>query len=426
MPGILRPTHPEEFVLVRPQRGEDIDAQLSEVLGTLSLQEKWDIIYAVKKIRWQKEKVVREQAHTRGNSGRTAPPTQGLPEWYIDALTKGTITVEQASNIYRFLKVRDASWVDRFLDLRGAAVLAQALAKINRKGIGRRAITEANAALELEVAKCLKVIFSSPASIPTLSQQKAQDSLKYPDIVKHITSTLNSSDLSTRRNIFEVLQGIIASGSQDSLDQIFRGLAALSQPESDSARGAKGPYDYWFQQLEITLCTTLELRPLMTENWGIRDNTLLSYVLVNIKLIVRILHSIDFDMRSQHWNHMNASGLQRITDLCRELGIPEITLQLKELHDTLKQEKQHPHAQQGHPSFASPNDVWNVLCGRADGNRRKDFNRRLSTRSQRLQAAVEEAAEAHAQALRARLELEAMEMKTQVMHELNTRLQELF
>ncbi|KIJ69530.1 hypothetical protein HYDPIDRAFT_106175 [Hydnomerulius pinastri MD-312] len=458
---IFHKQHTEEFDFPRPERDEDIEALFSRVaqqrdlhnVDKLPIDQKWNIVFAAEQMRWQDEKNRDEQARKQGETGLSGPPTDRSPEWYIRKFMDGTITSKQASSVWVSLRGHETSWLDQFIYLRGTAVLAQCLAQISRK----QKRTENDIGLEHEVAKCLKVIFNSTVRV--------RDAMKHPNIVTQIISSLNAPNLPTRRTVIEVLLSIVYC-SRDSLEHVFHGLAALSQANCDTT----GCYDYWFQSLEAALRGRGKMGSLVgaseeIKRTGGNDAILTEYALVNIGLVVRIMDVIDdLDIRIHHRTLMDSSGLQRIVLLCRDLGIPAMDKQLSELSTMLEDDEQRLRERQDTVvlnNFSSPADIWSALCERTSASpRAQDYflsmmrhlllireegpqlayhyqlldsvvtdivmDGKLATAEQRLghsvqrliaqlneadrsQAAEDEASEVRAQALRLKLEKEALE-----------------
>ncbi|KIJ69533.1 hypothetical protein HYDPIDRAFT_106178 [Hydnomerulius pinastri MD-312] len=359
--------HADEFTLPRLHSDEDIEALFSDVLETLSPAQKWDIIYAVKKISWQEENARREQARRHPDP---IPPHHSSPEWYIRRFTDGTITVSQASSVWTSLRGHEPRWLDEFVDLKGAVVLARSLAQISRKP--QR--TQDDISLELEAAKCLKVIFGSTARV--------RDAMKYPNVVPQIISSLNAPHLQTRRTIMELLLSILDC-SRHFLEHIFQGLAALSHANCNST----GYYTYWFQSLEATLRGRGRMGSLVGASEEIRrtggkDTALTEYALVNIKVIVRIFDAIaELDTRDYHHKLMNAAGLQNIVALCRNLDIRDVDRQLDQLEMMFDEDRQSLRERYDPRKYANPEKTRNAPPARADGFCAERPVRRMSGRS---------------------------------------------
>lgn len=84
----------------------------------------------------------------------------------------------------------------------------------------------------------------------------------------------------------------------------------------------------------------------------------------------------DLDVRIHHRTLMDSAGLPRIVALCRELGIPAMDKQLDELATTIEEDEQRLKERQDTvilASFSDPEDIWNALCSRVEGSRAKDY-----------------------------------------------------
>jgi cytokinesis protein len=152
----------EEFVFPRPERDEDIEALFEHVsatrdlptVHTLTIEQKWQLVYGAEQLRWQEEKIREEQARKQGDSSAAGSLGEGTPDWYIRKFLDNTITAKQASSVWVSLKSHETrwevslcsvivdnfglfSWLERFIELQGASVLAQALMHISRKGAKR-------------------------------------------------------------------------------------------------------------------------------------------------------------------------------------------------------------------------------------------------------------------------------------------------
>ena len=84
----------------------------------------------------------------------------------------------------------------------------------------------------------------------------------------------------------------------------------------------------------------------------------------------------DLDVRIHHRTLMDAAGLPRIVPLFRELSIPSMDKQLDELANIFEEDEQHlkeRHDSAMLASFSHPEDIWNALCSRMEGSRAKDY-----------------------------------------------------
>ena len=82
----------------------------------------------------------------------------------------------------------------------------------------------------------------------TTSQSGVKEALDHPLIVQHIASTLNTSQISSRKVALEILTFLCYWEDGVSHDLVIQALEALSTANND-----KGPYEYWFRSLEGTL-----------------------------------------------------------------------------------------------------------------------------------------------------------------------------
>ncbi|KAH7921499.1 hypothetical protein BV22DRAFT_1096436, partial [Leucogyrophana mollusca] len=455
-----------KFHFPRPEKEEDIQALFEHLSHTrdfppmpdMSIDQKWALVYGAEQLRFQEEKGREEQVRKQGESGLAAPIGEGTPEWYIRKFLDRTITHKQASSVWVSLKSHETSWLENFLELHGTSVLASALLHISRKG-SKRLTTDI--LLENEIAKCLKVIFNNTSRV--------REALKHSGIVTQIVSSLNAPHLSTRKGILEVLLSIIYC-SKDSLKIVLQAFEALSAANSDPPSGEPGGcYDFWFKSFEIALLGRGKMGSLVGASDEVKkasgnDSSLLEYALTNMFVIVRIIDAIeDLEVRLHHRAMMEASGLQRIVTLCREFAVPPMEKQLDDLRDMLEEDEQklrERFTQEALRDMGNAEDVWKALCLRTDNSCAKDYflsmlqhllliraegpemvkyyqlldsivtdvvmdnklagaEQRLGNSVQRLigqlneaeryQSVVDEAAEARAQALRLKLEKDALE-----------------
>ncbi|KAH7908026.1 armadillo-type protein [Hygrophoropsis aurantiaca] len=456
----------EEFNFPRPEKDEDIEALFDHLSQTrafppmlgMSIDQKWTLVHGAEHLRWQGEKNREEQVRKQGETGLAAPISEGTPEWYIRKFLDHTITPKQATSVWISLKSHETSWLESFLDLHGTSVLANSLLHISRKG-SRRSPSEI--ALENEIAKCLKVIFNNTSRV--------REALKHNGLVTQIASSLNAPHLSTRKGILEVLLSIIYC-SKDSLRLVLQAFEALSAANSDPPSSEPGGcYDYWFKSFETALIGRGKMGSLVGASDEIKkgtgnDSSLVDYALANMFVLVRILDAIeDLEVRIHHRAMMDACGLQRIIAHCRELSIPPMNKQLDDLKEMLDEDEQklrERFTQEALQDMGNAEDVWKALCARTDNSRAKDYflsilqhllligaegpemvkyyqlldsivtdvvmdnklagaERRIGNSVQQLigqlneaeryQLAIDDAAEARAQALRLKLEKEALE-----------------
>ena len=102
----------EEFFLPRPERDEDIEALFDHVSMTrdlphvknLTIEKKWQLVYAAEQLRWQEERNREEHARKQGDSNAIGSLGEGTPEYYIRRFLDNTITPKQASSVWVSLK----------------------------------------------------------------------------------------------------------------------------------------------------------------------------------------------------------------------------------------------------------------------------------------------------------------------------------
>lgn len=128
-----------------------------------------------------------------------------------------------------------SSWFKHFLAIQGTSVLAQTLMHISRKGNSRR---DSDIGLEYEIVKCLRDI---------LNQSKGGEALNHHLVVSQLASSLNTSNIPTRRLVLEMLCFLVYRN--EGLSLVLTGLEALSTSNNEP----NDPYAFWFKSLELSL-----------------------------------------------------------------------------------------------------------------------------------------------------------------------------
>lgn len=124
--------------------------------------------------------------------------------------------------------------------LRGQAVLADSLHKINLQHSQKRAVEPNAASMEIEILKAIKTLFGS--------QIGAADAYTNDSAADHITESLTSPSLPARDLTLQLLAFFVASPNGRGLSVVLKGLDSLQR-----ARNATGRFDVWFKHFEEAL-----------------------------------------------------------------------------------------------------------------------------------------------------------------------------
>jgi cytokinesis protein len=105
----------DDFIFLRPDNDEDIEALFNNVKRTrdlgempgLSTDQKWHMVYSDEHIRWKEERTRDEQSKKQTELGQPATIVDGTPEWYIKKFLDKTITPKQAGSLLISLRSRE-------------------------------------------------------------------------------------------------------------------------------------------------------------------------------------------------------------------------------------------------------------------------------------------------------------------------------
>ena len=89
----------------------------------------------------------------------------------------------------------------------------------------------------------------------------------HPLIVQHIASTLNTSQISSRKVALEILTFLCYWKDGAHHELVISALEALSASNNE-----KGPYEYWFRTLESTLSGRGKMGSLVGASEEVRRN----------------------------------------------------------------------------------------------------------------------------------------------------------
>ena len=99
-PRVVRHEIPtEEFRFPRPNNDEEIEALFQKVLGNMTIDQKWQMVYDAEHLRWSEERRRKRRAERRPEPRQSVPLAEGSPEWYIHRFRERTITPKQASSL---------------------------------------------------------------------------------------------------------------------------------------------------------------------------------------------------------------------------------------------------------------------------------------------------------------------------------------
>ncbi|EJD02078.1 uncharacterized protein FOMMEDRAFT_87486 [Fomitiporia mediterranea MF3/22] len=335
-------------------------------LPSLSVDQKWQMVYNDEHIRWKEEKKMEELTRKQAETGAQNAFVKDSPEWYLKKFLDQTITPKQAASLLVSLRTGTVSWFRQFLAIQGTSVLANTLHNISRKGVNRR---DTDFQLEYEVLKCLRRILNLEIG--------ANETLEHPLIVNHIASTLNTSQISSRKVALEILTFMCYWKDGAHHELVIQALEALSAANSES-----GPYAYWFHSMESALLGRGKMGSLVGASEEIRrngglDSSLNEYAQANLFVIHAILdHIEDLDLRMHHRSQMEAAGLRRIMDLCREFGLPQIDTQLGLIETLIEADERALREQMDEDilrDYGNPQDVYNALIAKTQGSKAFDY-----------------------------------------------------
>ncbi|KAL5511448.1 hypothetical protein ACEPAH_4664 [Sanghuangporus vaninii] len=336
-------------------------------LPSLSVDQKWQIVYNDEQLRWKEERVREEATKRQTEIGPSQTAfIKDSPEWYLKKFLDQTITPKQAASLLVSLRTGTVSWFRQFLAIQGTSVLANTLNNISRKGLNRR---ETDLALEYEVLKCLRHILNVEVG--------ANEALIHPMIVNHIASTLNTSQISSRKVALEILTFLCYWKDGDHHELVIQALEALSQ-----ANGESGPYAFWFQTMERSLLGRGKMGSLVGASEEIRkngglDSSLNEYAQANLLVIHGVLdHIDDLDLRIHHRTQMETAGLRRIMTICREFGYAQIETQLALIEKLIEADERALREQMDQEilrDYGNPHDVFNAVMAKTRGSKAHDY-----------------------------------------------------
>ena len=106
-------------------------------------------------------------------------------------------------------------------------------------------------------------------------------------------------------------------------------------------------------------------------------NVLTVHQLSNLILLHGLLYFVeDLDIRLHHRSQMESAGLQRILALCREFGVPAIDKQLKTIQKSLDEDEQRLRDRLDKEilrDLNNPQDVYNAISNRVQDSKAKDY-----------------------------------------------------
>lgn len=111
----------DDFNFPRPDNDEDIEALFENVRRTrdlgempsLSIEQKWHMVYNDEHIRWKEEKTREDQTRKQNETGQPASIVENTPEWYIKKFLDRTITAKQAGSLLVSLRSKELRCVTR-------------------------------------------------------------------------------------------------------------------------------------------------------------------------------------------------------------------------------------------------------------------------------------------------------------------------
>jgi cytokinesis protein len=112
----------DDFNFPRPDNDDDIEALFENVKRTrglgempsLSVEQKWHMVYNDEHIRWEEERKQEDQARKQNEMGQpsSASIVENTPEWYIKKFLDKTITAKQAGSLLVSLRSKEVRCVD--------------------------------------------------------------------------------------------------------------------------------------------------------------------------------------------------------------------------------------------------------------------------------------------------------------------------
>ncbi|TFY54779.1 hypothetical protein EVG20_g9572, partial [Dentipellis fragilis] len=365
----------DDFYFPRPDSDAEIEALFENIkrdrdlgdLPNLSIDQKWNMVESDERIRWREERNREEQAKRQLEMGKPASIVEGTPEWYLKKFLDKTITAKQASSLLVSLRSKDIGWFRQFVAIQGTSVLAATLAHLSRKGSERR---ESDNQLEYEIVRCLKQIFNY--------KDATKEALTHNGIVTQLASSLNSPRISTKKLLIELLISLTYWNEGEALPLVFSALEALSLTNGES----NSPYAYWFKSVETSLSGRGKMGSLVGASDEVRKNAgtegaLNEYALYNLIFVNGIVACLDdLDLRLHHRSQMEAAGLHRILEHCREFGFPQLDKQLDLLQERLDADEQDLRERLDQEVLRDMNnieDVYNALKARTNDTKAHDY-----------------------------------------------------
>ncbi|KAL8279166.1 hypothetical protein RQP46_008422 [Phenoliferia psychrophenolica] len=263
------------------------------------------------------------------------------PEWYIGRFMDGTVTAANVASLSVCLRTYELAWLQTFIELKGQAVLGNALNKYNNPDSVRRFSKAHAETMEFELLKCLRTLFNHPAG--------TVDALENNASMSAIAASLASPEIPTRKHAAELLAFFVSRDPQTGANLVLKGIEDLSK-----ARGMPGRFDVWFKYWEDAIdgrgkmgsavgasdavlslrgssareAAMREANPVsiqaITANMTSLDSSIGEYGFTNMLLTISLVRNGDLNVRHVLRAQMESSGLRRILDKYAVLAHPHL------------------------------------------------------------------------------------------------------
>ncbi|KAK4699038.1 V-type H+-transporting ATPase subunit D, partial [Phenoliferia sp. Uapishka_3] len=428
IPSVPTPSpYSSDFDYARPSSPTTIHQLFEELIPTLAStpkafedmraldsDKKWIMLHNAAYTKW---KAAREKLTHRAVDGRSAPavgtsaggavqhhhhhaekapertPNKSRaknesPEWYVARFMDGTVTPADVASLSVCLRTYELAWLQSFLELKGQAVLGNALHNYNRPDTRR--VTKAQAAtMEAELIKCLRTLFNH--------SDGARDALENNASMSAIAASLASPEIPTRKHVAELLAFFVSRDPQKGGNLVLKGIEDLSK-----SKGMPGRFDVWFQYWEAAIdgrgkmgsavgasdavlslrgsaareAAAREANPVShMANMNFLDSSIGEYGATNMLLIISLVRNGELNVRHVLRAQMETSGLRRILDKYAVLEHPHLARYTKifyeeaqmdetEIADTMKEDVV--------MNFTDPKGTFDAILANTDG-RALDF-----------------------------------------------------